>query len=152
MCGEETALIASIEGKRGMPRSRPPFPAMKGLFGKPTLINNVESFANIAPIIRNMEPVLKLYRNRKSKGTKVFALTGNIVNAGIVEVLMGMSLREIVFDIGGGIASGKAFKAVQTGGPSGGCIPPEHLDLPVDYDSLLSIGLIDGFRRYDSDG
>ena len=140
VCGEETALIASIEGRRGMPRPRPPFPAMKGLFGKPTLINNVESFANIAPIIRHGASYLNSIGTEKSKGTKVFALTGNIVNAGIVEVPMGMSLREIVFDIGGGIASGKAFKAVQTGGPSGGCIPPEHLDLPVDYDSLLSIG------------
>ncbi len=144
VCGEETALIASIEGKRGMPRPRPPFPAMKGLFGKPTLINNVESFANIAPIIRHGASYLNSIGTEKSKGTKVFALTGNIVNAGIVEVPMGMSLREIVFDIGGGIASGKAFKAVQTGGPSGGCIPPEHLDLPVDYDSLLSIGSMMG--------
>jgi bidirectional [NiFe] hydrogenase diaphorase subunit len=144
VCGEETALIASIEGKRGMPRPRPPFPAMKGLFGKPTLINNVESFANIAPIIRHGASYLNSIGTEKSKGTKVFALTGNIVNAGIVEVPMGMSLREIVFDIGGGIASGKKFKAVQTGGPSGGCIPAEHLDLPVDYDSLISIGSMMG--------
>ncbi len=144
VCGEETALLASIEGKRGMPRPRPPFPAMKGLFGKPTLINNVESFANIAPIVRHGASYLNSIGTEKSKGTKVFALTGNIVNAGIVEVPMGMSLREIVFDIGGGIASGKAFKAVQTGGPSGGCIPAEHLDLPVDYDSLVSIGSMMG--------
>jgi len=144
VCGEETALIASIEGKRGMPRPRPPFPAMKGLFGKPTLINNVESFANIAPIIRHGASYLNSIGTEKSKGTKVFALTGNIVNAGIIEVPMGMSLREIIFDIGGGIASGEAFKAVQTGGPSGGCIPAEHLDLPVDYDSLISIGSMMG--------
>lgn len=144
VCGEETALLASIEGKRGTPRPRPPFPAMKGLFGKPTLINNVETFANIAPLIRNGASYINSIGTEKSKGTKVFALTGNIVNAGIVEVPMGMSLREIVFDIGGGIASGKAFKAVQTGGPSGGCIPPEHLDLPVDYDSLISIGSMMG--------
>jgi bidirectional [NiFe] hydrogenase diaphorase subunit len=144
VCGEETALIASIEGKRGMPRPRPPFPAMKGLFGKPTLINNVETFANIAPIIRHGASYINSIGTEKSKGTKVFALTGNIVNAGIVEVPMGMSLREIVFDIGGGCASGKAFKAVQTGGPSGGCIPSEYLDLPVDYDSLISIGSMMG--------
>jgi bidirectional [NiFe] hydrogenase diaphorase subunit len=144
VCGEETALIASIEGKRGMPKPRPPFPAMKGLFGKPTLINNVESFANIAPIIRNGAESLNSIGTEKSKGTKVFALTGNIANAGIIEVPMGMTLREIIFDIGGGIASGKQFKAVQTGGPSGGCIPAEHLDLPVDYDSLISIGSMMG--------
>jgi len=144
VCGEETALLASIEGRRGMPRPRPPFPAMKGLFGKPTLINNVETFANIAPIIRHGASYINGIGTEKSKGTKVFALTGNIVNAGIVEVPMGMSLREIVFDIGGGCASGKAFKAVQTGGPSGGCIPSEHLDLPVDYDSLISIGSMMG--------
>ena len=144
VCGEETALLASIEGKRGVPIPRPPFPAEKGLFGKPTLINNVETFANIAPIIREGSAVLSSIGTEKSKGTKVFALTGNIVNAGIIEVPMGMSLQEIIYDIGGGVQHGKTLKAVQTGGPSGGCIPNDLMNLPVDYDSLLAIGSMMG--------
>jgi bidirectional [NiFe] hydrogenase diaphorase subunit len=140
VCGEETALIASIEGKRGIPRPRPPYPAEHGLWGCPTLINNVESYANITPIIRNGAEWYASIGTEKSKGTKVFALTGTIQNTGLIEVPMGMTLREIIFDIGGGIPNGKRFKAVQTGGPSGGCIPESYLDMPVDYDSLLHLG------------
>jgi len=140
VCGEETALIASIEGRRGNPRPRPPYPAERGLFGCPTLINNVETFANVAPIMRNGAEWFASIGTEKSKGTKVFALSGRIARAGLIEVPMGTTLREIVFDIGGGIPDGKAFKAVQTGGPSGGCIPDDYLDIPVDYESLLKLG------------
>ncbi len=140
VCGEETALIASIEGKRGVPRPRPPYPAVQGLWGYPTLINNVETFANITPIIRNGADWYAGIGTEKSKGTKVFSLTGTIQNTGLIEVPMGTRLRDIIFDIGGGIPNGKRFKAVQTGGPSGGCIPEQHLDIPVDYDSLLQLG------------
>ncbi|NUP89284.1 MAG: SLBB domain-containing protein [Candidatus Sumerlaeia bacterium] len=144
VCGEETALIASIEGGRGQPRPRPPYPAQSGLWGKSTLINNVETFANIAPIIRRGGDWFASIGTAKSKGTKVFALAGKIRNTGLIEVPMGVTLREIVFDIGGGIPGGHRFKAVQTGGPSGGCIPEQHLDMPVDYDSLREIGSIMG--------
>ena len=144
VCGEETALIASVEGKRGMPRPRPPYPAMEGLFGQPTLINNVETFANIAPIIRNGGDWYAQIGTEKSKGTKVFALAGRVTNTGLVEVPMGISLREMVFEIGGGIPEGRKFKAVQTGGPSGGCLPSECLDMPVDYESLAKAGSIMG--------
>jgi bidirectional [NiFe] hydrogenase diaphorase subunit len=144
VCGEETALIASIEGKRGTPRPRPPYPAEYGLWGKPTLINNVESFANIAPIIRNGGAWYASFGTEKSKGTKVFALAGSIVNTGLIEVPMGTTLRDIVFEIGGGIPDGKPCKAVQTGGPSGGCIPEAFLDNPVDYESLRALGSIMG--------
>ncbi len=144
VCGEETALIASIEGKRGQPRPRPPFPAEKGLWGQPTSINNVETLANIAPIVRKGGEWFAGIGTNKSKGTKVFALAGKINNTGLIEVPMGLSLREIVFDIGGGIPDGQEFKAVQTGGPSGGCLPEEHLDMGVDYDSLRTAGSIMG--------
>jgi bidirectional [NiFe] hydrogenase diaphorase subunit len=144
VCGEETALIASVEGKRGTPRPRPPYPAMEGLFGKPTLINNVETFANIAPIIRNGGEWYAGIGTEKSKGTKVFALAGRVENTGLVEVPMGISLREMVFEIGGGIPEGRKFKAVQTGGPSGGCLPSDCLDMPVDYESLAKAGSIMG--------
>ncbi len=144
VCGEETALIASIEGHRGSPKPRPPYPAESGVWGKPTLINNVETFANIAPIIRNGAEWFSEIGSEKSKGTKVFALAGCINNTGLIEVPMGMSLREIIFEIGEGIPGDKPFKAVQTGGPSGGCIPEEHLDTPVDYDSLSKLGSIMG--------
>jgi bidirectional [NiFe] hydrogenase diaphorase subunit len=140
VCGEETALIASIEGGRGTPTPRPPYPAVSGLWGKPTLINNVESYANVAPIIRNGGEWFTGIGTEKSKGTKVFALAGRVVNTGLVEVPMGMTLREIVFDIGGGIVDGRPFKAVQTGGPAGGCIPAQFLDMPVDYESLMAVG------------
>jgi bidirectional [NiFe] hydrogenase diaphorase subunit len=140
VCGEETALIASIEGGRGTPTPRPPYPAVSGLWGKPTLINNVESYANVAPIIRNGGEWFTGIGTEKSKGTKVFALAGRVVNTGLVEVPMGMTLREIVFDIGGGIVDGRPFKAVQTGGPAGGCIPAQFLDMPVDYESLKEVG------------
>ncbi len=140
VCGEETALIASIEGRRGQPRPRPPYPAERGLFGCPTLINNVETFANIAPIIRQGAAWFSQIGTERSKGTKVFALSGRIERTGLIEVPMGITLREIIFDIGGGIPDGKRFKAVQTGGPSGGCIPAAHLDTPVDYESLLDLG------------
>lgn len=144
VCGEETALMASIEGKRGMPRPRPPFPAVKGLWGKPTNINNVETFANIPYIFRvGAEEYTKL-GTEKSKGTKVFALTGKINNTGLAEVPMGITMREIIFDIGGGILDNKKFKAVQIGGPSGGCIPEQLLDTPVDYDSLVAAGAMMG--------
>ena len=144
VCGEETALLASIEGERGLPRPRPPFPANYGLFGKPTLINNVETYANIAPIVNRGGAWFATIGTAKSKGTKIFALTGKIVNTGLIEVPMGITLREIIFDMGGGIPDGRKFKAVQTGGPSGGCIPEQLLDLPVDYESLASAGSIMG--------
>jgi bidirectional [NiFe] hydrogenase diaphorase subunit len=144
VCGEETALIASIEGKRGQPRPRPPYPAESGLWKAPTLINNVETFANIAPIIANGPEWFAGIGTERSKGTKVFALAGKIVNTGLIEVPMGTSLRAIINDIGEGIAGGHHFKAVQTGGPSGGCIPAAFLDTPVDYESLTSMGSIMG--------
>lgn len=144
VCGEETALMASIEGKRGSPRSRPPYPAESGLFIKPTLINNVETFANIAPILRNGGAWFAGIGTPKSKGTKVFALSGRVNNIGLIEVPMGMTLREIVYDIGGGIPEGRNLKAVQTGGPSGGCIPADYLDTRVDYESLAALGSIMG--------
>ncbi len=144
VCGEETALMASIEGMRGEPRPKPPFPANKGLFGKPTNINNVETFANIPQIILNGADWFKGIGTEKSSGTKVFALGGKINNTGLVEVPMGTPLRKIIYDIGGGIPGGKKFKAVQTGGPSGGCIPAEHLDIPIEYDTLTSIGSMMG--------
>jgi len=144
VCGEETALMASIEGKRGQPRTRPPYPAESGLWGHPTLINNVESFANIAPILRNGAEWFSSIGTEKSKGTKVFSLTGRINNTGLIEVPMGITLREIIYDIGGGIPDGKRFKAVQTGGPSGGCIPEAYLDMQVDYESLRGVGSMMG--------
>ena len=144
VCGEETALLTSIEGKRGEPRPRPPFPAVKGLFGCPTLINNVETYANITAIILKGADWFASFGTDKSKGTKVFALAGSVNNTGLVEVPMGTPLRDLVFKIGGGIRDGKEFKAAQTGGPSGGCIPPEHLDIPIDYESLTRIGAIVG--------
>jgi len=144
VCGEETALMTSIEGKRGEPRCRPPFPAVKGLFGKPTVLNNVETYANIPVIINNGVEWFKGIGTEKSKGTKVFALGGKIRNTGLVEVPMGTTLREIVEEIGGGIPNGKKFKAAQTGGPSGGCIPASLIDTQIDYDSLLSIGSMMG--------
>ncbi len=144
VCGEETALLESIEGKRGQPRVKPPYPASKGLFGKPTVINNVETLANVTRIIINGADWYSKIGTQTSKGTKVFALGGNVNNVGLVEVPMGTTLREIVFDIGGGIPNGRAFKAAQTGGPSGGCIPEEHLDTPIDYESLAKIGSMMG--------
>ncbi|TYT75551.1 NADH-quinone oxidoreductase subunit NuoF [Desulfobotulus mexicanus] len=144
VCGEETALIASIEGERGMPRPRPPFPAVKGLWGKPTVINNVETYANIPKIILRGGDWFGQIGTEKSKGTKVFALTGKINNSGLVEVPMGTTLREIIYDIGGGIPNGKAFKAAQTGGPSGGVITAEHLDTPIDYETLGALGSMMG--------
>jgi NADH:ubiquinone oxidoreductase subunit F (NADH-binding)/(2Fe-2S) ferredoxin/NAD-dependent dihydropyrimidine dehydrogenase PreA subunit len=144
VCGEETALIASIEGRRGMPRTRPPFPAIAGLWGKPTNINNVETFANIPPIIHKGANFYASLGTEKSKGTKIFALAGKINNTGLVEVPMGITLERIIFDIGGGIPEGKKFKAAQTGGPSGGCIPASLLHLPIDYDSLAAAGAIMG--------
>ncbi len=144
VCGEETALMTSIEGKRGEPRPRPPFPAVKGLFAQPTILNNVETYANIPQIILNGVEWFTSMGTEKSKGTKVFALGGKIKNTGLVEVPMGTSLRTIIEEIGGGIPNGKKFKAAQTGGPSGGCIPEEHLDIPIDYDNLLAIGSMMG--------
>jgi NADP-reducing hydrogenase subunit HndC len=144
VCGEETALMASIEGRRGEPRPRPPFPAVKGVFSKPTLLNNVETYANIPPIILRGPEWFSSIGTERSKGTKVFALGGKINNTGLVEVPMGTTLREIVYDIGGGIPGGKKFKAAQTGGPSGGCIPAEHLDTPIDYESLIQVGSMMG--------
>ncbi|MFO0911753.1 MAG: NADH-quinone oxidoreductase subunit NuoF [Pirellulales bacterium] len=144
VCGEETALMASIEGLRGQPRPRPPYPAEYGLHGYPTLINNVETFANIAPIIRNGGEWFASIGTEKSKGTKVFALAGAINNTGLIEVPMGITLREIIEQIGGGIPGGRQFKAVQTGGPSGGCLPAQHLDMAVDYDNLRQAGSIMG--------
>ena len=144
VCGEETALIASIEGERGMPRPKPPFPANKGLFGRPTLINNVETLANVSTIILKGADWFSSMGTERSKGTKTFALTGEVNNTGLIEVPMGTTLREIVFDIGGGIRNGKKFKAVQIGGPSGGCLTEEHLDLPMDYDNLIAAGAMVG--------
>jgi len=144
VCGEETALIASIEGQRGMPRAKPPYPVYHGLWGKPTVINNVETLSNIPYIIRNGAGWYASIGTEKSKGTKVFALTGKIKNTGLIEVPMGITLREIIYDIGGGIIGDKKFKAVQTGGPSGGCIPAELLDIPVDFESLAQVGSIIG--------
>ena len=144
VCGEETALMTSIEGCRGEPRPRPPFPAIKGLFGKPTILNNVETLANVCQIILNGPEWFASMGTEKSKGTKVFALGGKINNTGLVEIPMGTTLREIIYDIGGGIPNGKKFKAAQTGGPSGGCIPASLLDTPIDYDSLIQIGSMMG--------
>ena len=144
VCGEETALMTSIEGNRGEPRPRPPFPAVKGLFAKPTVLNNVETYANVPRIILNGPEWFASMGTEKSKGTKVFALGGKIKNTGLVEVPMGTTLREVVEDIGGGIPNGKKFKAAQTGGPSGGCIPAEHFDVPIDYDNLIAIGSMMG--------
>jgi bidirectional [NiFe] hydrogenase diaphorase subunit len=144
VCGEETALMQSVEGERGQPRPRPPYPAELGLWGCPTLINNVETYANIAPIIRRGGEWFASIGTPRSKGTKVFALAGRIRNTGLIEVPMGIPLREIVQEIGGGVPDGRRFKAVQTGGPSGGCLPEQQLDLPVDYDSLREVGSIMG--------
>ena len=144
VCGEETALMTSIEGNRGEPRPRPPFPAVKGLFGQPTILNNVETYANIGQIILNGADWFKGMGTEKSKGTKVFAMGGKIVNTGLLEVPMGTTLREVIYDIGGGIPNGKAFKAVQTGGPSGGCIPASLIDTPIDYDNLVAMGCMMG--------
>ncbi len=144
VCGEETALMTSIEGNRGEPRPRPPYPAVKGLFGKPTTENNVETFANIPAIIRKGADWFASMGTEKSKGTKVFALGGKITNTGLVEVPMGTTLRDVIYEIGGGIPNGKAFKAAQTGGPSGGCIPAHLMDTPIDYDNLTAIGCMMG--------
>jgi len=144
VCGEETALMTSIEGNRGEPRPRPPFPAQKGLFQKPTLLNNVETYANIPQIILNGPEWFASMGTEKSKGTKVFALGGKVKNTGLVEIPMGTTLREVIEDIGGGIPNGKKFKAAQTGGPSGGCIPASHFDVPIDYDNLIQIGSMMG--------
>jgi bidirectional [NiFe] hydrogenase diaphorase subunit len=144
VCGEETALIASVEGRRGTPRPRPPYPAVSGLWGKPTLINNVESLASVVTIVRDGPEKYASIGVGKSKGTKVFALAGRVVNTGLAEVPMGMTLREIVYDIGGGIIDDRPFKAAQTGGPSGGCIPVEHLDTPITYETLTELGSIMG--------
>jgi len=144
VCGEETALMQSIEGKRGMPRPRPPFPAQQGLWKKPTVLNNVETYANIAQIIQNGGAWYAAIGTETSKGTKVFALTGAVNNIGLVEVPMGMPLREIIYDIGGGIPNKRKFKAVQLGGPSGGCLPEQYLDTPVDYESIIKVGAIMG--------
>jgi NADP-reducing hydrogenase subunit HndC len=144
VCGEETALMTSIEGNRGEPRPRPPYPARKGLFGMPTVENNVETFANVPPIILNGPEWFSSMGTEKSKGTKVFALGGKIKHTGLVEIPMGTTLREIIEEIGGGIPNGKRFKAAQTGGPSGGCIPAELIDTPIDYDNLISIGCMMG--------
>ena len=144
VCGEETALMRSIEGKRGIPRARPPFPVHQGLWDQPTVLNNVETFANIPPIILNGADWFSSLGTDMSKGTKVFALTGRVKNTGLIEVPLGISLRKIIYDIGGGIESGRSFKAVQTGGPSGGCIPEKFLDLEVDYESLAQVGSIMG--------
>ncbi len=144
VCGEETALIRSIEGGRGMPRPRPPYPSVEGLFGKPTLINNVETWANIPVVILDSGKWFSTVGTERSKGTKVFALAGMVVNTGLIEVPMGTTLREIIYDIGGGIPNNKEFKAVQTGGPSGGCLPAKYLDTPVDYESLAKAGSIMG--------
>jgi len=144
VCGEETALMTSIEGNRGEPRPRPPFPAQKGLYQKPTLLNNVETYANIPQIILNGPEWFASMGTEKSKGTKVFALGGKVRNTGLVEIPMGTTLREVIEDIGGGIPNGKKFKAAQTGGPSGGCIPAEHFDVPIDYDNLIQIGSMMG--------
>lgn len=144
VCGEETALLASVEGKRGEPRPRPPFPAVKGLYGKPTILNNVETYANIPSIILNGAEWFTKLGTERSKGTKVFAIGGKINHTGLIEIPMGTTLREIIYDIGGGIPNGKTFKAAQTGGPSGGCIPASAIDTPIDYDSLISLGAMMG--------
>ena len=144
VCGEETSLISSVQGNRGEPSVKPPFPAERGLWDKPTSINNVETFANVCPIILRGDEWFSSIGTEKSKGTKVFALAGKINNVGLIEVPMGTTLREIIYDLGGGIQGGRAFKAAQTGGPSGGCIPSQFLDLPIDYDSLSSIGSMMG--------
>ncbi|WZL72120.1 NADH-quinone oxidoreductase subunit NuoF [Clostridiaceae bacterium 35-E11] len=144
VCGEETALLNSIEGHRGMPRPRPPFPAVKGLWQKPTLLNNVETYANVPQIILNGAEWFASTGTEKSKGTKVFALGGKINNTGLLEIPMGTTLREVIYEIGGGIPNGKKFKAVQTGGPSGGCITADHLDTPIDYDNLIALGSMMG--------
>ena len=144
VCGEETALMGSVEGKRGEPRQKPPFPVQNGLFGKPTVINNVETFGNIAPIILKGSEWFSAIGTAKSKGTKVFALAGDIVNKGLIEVSMGVTLGEIIYEVGGGIPRGKSFKVAQTGGPSGGCLTPGHLNTPIDYDSLIEHGAIMG--------
>ncbi|MGA7161172.1 MAG: NuoF family protein [Bacteroidota bacterium] len=144
VCGEETALLRSIEGRRGRPRPRPPYPSERGLWGMPTLINNVETYANIAPIVVRGSAWFASIGTAKSTGTKVFALAGNIKNTGLIEVPMGIPLRKVIFDIGGGTLDGTEFKAAQTGGPSGGCIPKQYLDLPVDYESLATVGSIMG--------
>ena len=144
VCGEETALMASIEGQRGLPRMRPPYPAQSGLWGCPTLINNVETFGTITAIVNKGADWFHGIGTEKSKGTKIFALTGKLNNTGLIEVPMGITLREIVFDIGGGVPEGRQFKAVQTGGPSGGCIPSQYLDMTVDYESLAKVGSIMG--------
>lgn len=144
VCGEETALLHSIEGKRGMPRPRPPFPAVRGLFGKPTVINNVETMANVPMILARGPEWYSAVGTASSKGTKVFALSGKVQRTGLVEVSMGTTLRKVVFDIGGGIPGGKAYKAVQIGGPSGGCIPEQHLDIEIDYESLKTVGAMMG--------
>jgi NADH:ubiquinone oxidoreductase subunit F (NADH-binding)/Pyruvate/2-oxoacid:ferredoxin oxidoreductase delta subunit len=144
VCGEETALIASIEGQRGMPRAKPPFPVHSGLWGKPTVINNVETLANVPYIIRNGASWFSSFGTEKSKGTKVFALTGKVKNSGLIEVPMGIPLKDIVYEIGGGIENGKKLKAVQSGGPSGGCVPADLVDISVDYESLAKVGSIVG--------
>ena len=144
VCGEETALLNSIEGKRGMPRPRPPFPAVKGLWDKPTIINNVETLATVPYILREGKDVFTQYGTEKSKGTKVFALGGKINNVGLVEIPMGTTLRELIYDIGGGIPNGKKFKAIQTGGPSGGCLTEKYLDTPIDFDNLVALGSMMG--------
>jgi NADH:ubiquinone oxidoreductase subunit F (NADH-binding)/NAD-dependent dihydropyrimidine dehydrogenase PreA subunit len=144
VCGEETALIHSIEGRRGMPRPRPPFPAISGLFGKPTIINNVETLANLPVVMDKGPEKYAAIGTETSKGTKVFALSGKVAFTGLVEVAMGTTVREVVYDIGGGIPDGKAYKAVQIGGPSGGCIPQQHLDISIDYESLKTVGAMMG--------
>jgi NADH:ubiquinone oxidoreductase subunit F (NADH-binding)/Pyruvate/2-oxoacid:ferredoxin oxidoreductase delta subunit len=144
VCGEETAMMASIEGRTGEPRPRPPYPAESGLWGKPTNINNVETWANVPIIINQGSQAFARIGTEKSKGTKIFSLVGKINNTGLVEVPMGISLREVIYDIGGGIPAGKAFKAAQLGGPSGGCIPSTHLDVRIDYESLTALGAIMG--------
>jgi len=144
VCGEETALIASIEGRQGRPRPRPPYPAESGLWGHPTLINNVETLSNIAPIIRNGAEWFNSIGTENSKGTKVFAMAGSINNTGLIEVPMGITLKDIIYEMGGGLPDGLKFKAVQTGGPSGGCVPEQHLDMPVDYESLKEVGTMMG--------
>lgn len=152
VCGEETALLHSMEGKRGEPSTKPPYPAECGFMGKPSNVNNVETFANIPTIINKGAKWFSSIGTEKSKGTKVFALAGKVNNVGLVEVPMGTTLREIIYEIGGGIKGGKKFKAVQTGGPSGGCIAEKYLDLPIDYDNLVSIGSMMGLRRDDRHG
>ena len=144
VCGEETALIASIEGKRGTPKPRPPYPAVSGLWGRPTLLNNVETYANVAPIVRNGGKWFANMGSERSKGTKVFALTGKIANTGLIEVPLGIKLWEIIDVIGGGVPDGHKLKAIQTGGPSGGCIPADMMDLGVSYDALMAAGSIMG--------